>query len=105
MAEVFLNIFGNGTAYTDALPPMVQGEVFHIHSSPDPGEELLDIRAYDSYDYPVAIQVAEDITMSWRSGWNNLYVDIYFSGSTPPPEPPFPYWLLFNNNKWWRKLK
>ena len=99
MAQVFLNIFGNGTAYTDAIPPMVEGEEFHIYSTPDPGSQLDDVRAYDSYDYPVALIPSTDITMTWRAAWNNLYVEIYFTGSTPPPTPPLPIWLLFKIRK------
>lgn len=101
MAEVFLNIHGNGYARTDALPPMVQGEQFTIVFVPDPGEFLMDVRAYDSYDYAVALPpvVNNELTMTWQSRWRNLYVDIYFSGSEPPgpgPEPKkYPLWLFY----------
>ena len=107
MAQVFLNDHGSGYTSTDALPPMVEGETFTITFHPDPGEDLLDVRAFDSNDFAVALPVVvnKEITMNFRSGWGNLYVDIYYSGSTPPPQPPFPYWLLGLNNKWWRKLK
>lgn len=101
MAEVFLNVQGNGIATTDALPPMVDGEQFTITFTPDPGEDLLDVRAFDSHDYAVALPrvVNNEITMNFRSGWGNLYVDIYFSGSTPPVTPPFPFWILFDRDK------
>ena len=101
MAEVLLNIFGNGTATTDALPPMVDGEQFTITFTPDPGEELLDVRAFDSHDYAVALApvINNELTMNFRSAWGNLYVDIYFSGSTPPPGPSFPYWILLKSKR------
>lgn len=110
MAEVFLNVFGNGTASTDALPPMVDGETFTITCTPDPGETVESVRAYDSHDYSVALPPLDQnnqITMNFRSGWGNLYVDIYFSGSTPPPPGPgsFPLWILFKDDKWWRKSR
>jgi len=113
MAEVFLSIHGNGTATTDALPPMVDGEPFTITLIPDPGESVESVRAFDSHDYSVALpsHVNNVISATFRSGWGNLYVDIYFTGSTPPGPGPgptpgsFPFWLLFINNKWWRKLK
>lgn len=95
MAEVFLNVFGNGYATTDALPPMVEGETFNINFYPDPGEELVNVQAFDSYDYAVALSpvVNNVLTMQFRSGWGNLYVDIYFSGSTPPG-PSITEWLI-----------
>lgn len=104
MAEVFLNVYGNGYARTDALPPMVQGEQFTIVFVSDPGEFLMDVRAFDSYDYSVALPpvLNNEITMTWQSRWNNLYVDIYFSGITPPPPGPtknFPLWLLIMRRK------
>lgn len=111
MAEVFLNVHGNGTATTDALPPMVDGEPFTITLTPDPGESVDSVRAYDSHDYSVALPapVNNVIYSNFRTAWGNLYVDIYFTGSTPPGPGPgpgsFPFWLLFINNKWWRKLK
>ena len=108
MAEVFLNVFGNGYATTDALPPMVEGETFTIHFYPDPGESLLNVQAFDSHDYSVALPpvVDNEITMNFRSGWGNLYVDIYFSGSTPPQPPTnVPIWLLMKMGENNRRLK
>ena len=95
MAEVFLNDMGNGYSTTDALPPMVEGEQFTIHFYPDPGETLDDVRAFDSNDYAVALPpvVNDEITMNFRSGWGNLYVDVYYSGSTPPG-PSITDWLI-----------
>lgn len=108
MAEVFLNPFGNGYATTDALPPMVDGETFTINFYPDPGEDLLSVQAFDSHDYSVALPpvVNNEITMNFRSGWGNLYVDIYFSGSTPPgPPTPIPIWLMMKMAENNRRLK
>lgn len=109
MADVYLNVHGNGIASTDALPPMTEGEPFTITLTPDPGEEVLDVRAYDSHDYSVALPAPVDnvIYANFRTGWGNLYVDIYFSGSTPPGPGPgdFPFWLLaFFKNKKHKKL-
>lgn len=109
MAEVFLNVNGNGYATTDAIPPMVEGETFTIHFYPDANAQLLDVRAYDSYDYSVALPpvVNNEITMTWRAFWRNLYVDIYFSGSEPPsPEPTkkYPLYLFFLRKKYTHKL-
>lgn len=98
MAEVFLNVLGDGSATCDALPPMTEGESFTIRFFPDQGATLDDVRAFDSHDYAVALPAVVDnqITMTWRSIWGNLYVDVYFSGSPTPPPPPstVPIWLL-----------
>lgn len=98
MGQVFLNVSGSGYAY--CIPPageqLVDGERFVIYSIPDAGCELDDIRAFDSHDYSVAIPVGQQVSMVFRSSWGNLYVDIYFTGSTPPPTPigGLPIWLL-----------
>ena len=97
MGQIFLNISGNGSAYVvpAAGTSMADGERFDLYCTPYFGEELEDIRAFDSYDHSVAIPVSEHVTMNFRSVWNNLYIDIYFSGSTPPPPiTGVPAWLL-----------
>lgn len=106
MAQVFLNDFGNGYTTTDALPPLVEGETFTITFHPDAGEELLTVIAADSYDYNVALPevVNNEITMQFRTFWGNLYVESYYSGSTPPEPPPsrnyfWLAWALKNKNK------
>lgn len=112
MADVYISDHGNGYTTSDAVPPLVDGEYFTLHFYPDGGQELLDVRAYDSHDYAVALPpvVNNEISMQFRSAWGNLYVDVYYSGSTPP-EPPTPtgrglLWLLMamkKNNE--RRLK
>lgn len=100
MGKVFLNVSGDGSAR--CVPPageeLVNGEQFTIYFTPDGGAELTDVRAFDSHDYAVALPAISDntLTMAFRSGWGNLYVDIYFSGSPEPPSPvgSVPIWLL-----------
>lgn len=109
MAEVFLNVMGNGYATTDAIPPMSQGEQFTIHFYPDGDSTLEDVRAFDSHDYYVALPdvVDNQLTMKWQTFWGNLYVDIYFSGSTPPepePEKVFPWWLFYTRKRKQRRI-
>lgn len=97
MADVFLDVHGNGYANCDAVPPLVEGEQFTITLYPDPGEEILQVKAFDSHDYSVALAPIVDnkIIMNFRSNWGNLYVEIYFSGGPEPPSPgTFEPWLL-----------
>lgn len=106
MADVFIVDNGNGYTTTDAIPPLTNGEVFHLYFHPDPGAQLLTVYATDSHDYNVALPepVNNEIEMEFRTAWGNLYVESYYSGSTPPDPPPEapPYWLLWalkNKNK------
>lgn len=106
MAEVFLNDFGSGYTTTDALPPMVDGETFHLYFHPDADAELITVFATDSHDYRIAMPdpVDNEIEMQFRASWGNMYVESYYSGSTPPDPPPErpPYWLawaLKNKNR------
>ena len=98
MGKVFLNVSGDGSAYCvpAAGTELADGERFEIFSVPFSGADLEDIRAFDSHDYSVAIPVGEHIVMAFRSGWGNLYVDIYFSGAPVPPQPStgIPIWLM-----------
>jgi hypothetical protein len=97
MGKVFLNVSGDGSAYCVPIAgtELSDGERFEIYSVPFSGADLEDIRAFDSHDYAVALPpvVNNEITMNFRSGWGNLYVDIYFSGSTPPG-PSTIDWLI-----------
>ena len=100
MGKIFLNVFGDGSAV--CVPPageeMVNNEPFTIYFTPDGGASLDSVRAFDSHDYSVALPAIVDnqLSMNFRSGWGNLYVDIYFSGSPEPPSPvgSVPIWLL-----------
>lgn len=105
--NVYLSVYGDGTAYTDAVPPLVNGEEFTIFSTPDPGATLEDIRVWTSFDEAIAITVSEEVTLTYRSEWRNVYVDVYFSGAPIPPEPEppkffqkFPWLLAKAANEW-----
>lgn len=106
--NVYLSVYGDGTAYTDAVPPLVDGEEFTIYSTPYAGATLEDIRIWNSFDEAIAITVGEEVTLAYRSAWRNVYVDIYFSGAPVPPEPEPPKffkkfpWLLAKAAQEWR---
>lgn len=105
---VYLNIHGDGTAYTDAVPPLVDGEQFTIYSTPFEGASLEDIRLWTSYDEAIAVDPSEELTVTYRRAYGNIYADIYFSGTPVPPEPEPPKfwekfpWLLAKAAKEWR---
>ena len=107
MAQVFLNVSGNGIAYTDAVPPLVDGETFTIYCIPYEGATLEDVRVWTSYDEAIAITVSEEITLTYNSAWRNVYVEVYFSGAPEPPEPDHPsvvvkFPWLFKQKEFWR---
>ena len=104
---VYLSVYGDGTAYTDAVPPLVEGETFHIYSTPFPDATLEDIRVWTSFDEAIAITVGQEVELAYRSAWRNVYVDVYFSGAPIPPEPEppkfftkFPWLLAKAANEW-----
>ena len=106
--RVYLNVFGDGTAYTDAVPPLVDGESFKIYSTPYAGATLDDIKLWTSYDESIAISVTEEQTLTYHTEWRNVYVEAWFTGSEPGPEPEPPKfwekypWLLAKAAKEWR---
>lgn len=89
MGQIFLNNHGNGHTY--CVPPfgstMIDGEQFTVYFNPDSGATLNDVRAYDSYDYPITLPsiVNNEMTMNFRTAWRNMYLSVYYSGSEPPP--------------------
>lgn len=100
MGQVFLQYQGDGYAYVDNYNP-VQGDLIHLVCVPDAGAQLLQIVATDSYDHSIAVLQTLDQYITFRSIWNNLYIEVYFSGSTP--STGIPIWLLKkaadNNNR------
>ena len=106
--RVYIKVSGDGAAYTDAAPPLVDGEEFTIYCTPFYGATLEDVRVWTSYDESIAIEVSEEITLTYRSAWRNVYADVYFSGAPVPPEPePHKFvekypWLLAKVAKEWR---
>ena len=102
MAQVFLNVSGDGTAYTDAVPPLVNGETFTIYCIPYDGATLEDVRVWTSYDEAIAIAVSEEITLTYKSAWGNVYVEVYFSGAPEPPSVVVKFPWLFKQKEFWR---
>lgn len=109
MAAVYISVSGDGTATTNAVPPLVDGEEIIIYCTPYSGATLDDVRVWDSYDNSIAITVSTEIHLTYQAAWRSLYVDVYFSGAPiPPPEPPSPArrfpWLLAKAARRWRTI-
>lgn len=114
MGKIFLNNNGNG--YTYCVPPfgieLANNESFTVYFNPDAGATLDDVRAYDSYDFPIALPAITNnsLTMTFRTSWRNMYLEVYYSGSpTPPPPPPVTHFdlvtlLLLTNKKLRKKV-
>ena len=96
MGEVYLNVHGDGSAWSDATSPMYDNEPFTVYFQPSVGATLDDVRAYDSHDYSIALPpvVNNELSMTFDERWGSIYFEIYFSGSTPP-EPPTGSGLLW----------
>ena len=61
---------------------------------------LDDIIATDSWDNPIALSVVQQQTFVFRREWNNMYIEVRFSGQTPPgPTPLSPAVLLAIRSK------
>ena len=108
MAQVFVQSFGDGFCYVDNEAP-TEGEDITITCVPYGVSDLEEVQAWTSYDEPIALDPqATTQTITYRSAWRNVYIEAYFTGSTPDPDPPkfvdkFP-WLLKQREFWRMKL-
>lgn len=87
MASVYLNVHGDGNASIDNPEPTIDDPVFTVYCTP--AENFLRAQAWTHDDLPIATPQSPVFTMRWVSNWGNTYIDVYFSGSTPP-DPPTP---------------
>ena len=102
MSEIFVQSFGSGTAIVDNPYPS-GGDLVTLRCFPDEGASLEDIIYTDSYDHYIALPVGEEVQFRFNAAWNNLYIEAYFTGSTPPPHHSFPLWLICKAAQNWRE--
>lgn len=93
MSKIFVQSFGNGVAAVDDDNPE-PNQLVTLTCIPYEGEELERVIATDSHDYSIAMSNNLVQTFRFRSVWGSMYIECYFTGSTPPPEPPFLNWLI-----------
>lgn len=108
MAQIFVNVSqGNGYAYVDKPYPY-DGATVTLTCVPAEGESLIDIKATDSWDNPIALAPTQEVqSFTFDNDWRNMYIEVKFSGTTPPepPEPPVYtrlLWLLIKAANDWR---
>ena len=108
MAQIFVNVSeGNGYAYVDKPYPY-DGARVTLTCVPAEGESLIDIIATDSWDNPIALDPTMEVqSFTFDNDWRNMYIEVKFSGTTPPepPEPPVYVrllWLLIKASNDWR---
>ena len=108
MARVYVQSFGAGYTYVDNDAP-TSGEAITIFCIPDPGSQLEEVQAWTSYDEAIALDPLDpQQTIYYNPAWRNVYIEAYYTGSTPEPDPPtfvekFP-WLLKQREFWRMKL-
>lgn len=106
MARVFINTQGNGYTWVDNEAP-TQGETITIHCVPYDDSELLEVQAWTSFDESIALDPTALVqTITYSSAWRNVYIESYYTGSEPSPDPPsiktIPIWLLAKMADNWR---
>jgi len=93
MSKIFVQSFGNGVASVDDDNPE-PNQLVTLTCIPYAGENLERVIATDSHDYSIAMSNDLVQQFRFRSAWGSMYIECYFTGSTPPPEPPFMNWLI-----------
>ena len=87
MSVISVTYSGNGVAY--AVPSVVNGgETVTLTCTPDPGETLIDIVAYDEHGYSVALSVVTVQTFTYNATLGNVFITVTFSSTTPPGPGP-----------------
>lgn len=87
MAKIDVVVSGNGIAYIDDNNPE-PNQVVTLTCTPDAGETLDDILAWDSTGHSIAMYVQEVQSFAWNPDWVSMTISVEFSGTTPPPPTP-----------------
>lgn len=80
MSLIDVVVVGNGTAWVDNPDPVLSDTVT-LYATPDIGETLDDIEAWDSYGYSVALYVQQVQTFTWT--YDAMTIKVTFSTATP----------------------
>ena len=94
MSNIWVSVTGNGYAYVDNPQP-TGGETITLYAVADAGETLDDITATDYQGYAIALATTPVQTFVYQAAWNDMYINVVFSGVTPPPTPLWMWFILF----------
>ena len=98
MAKIDVIVSGNGVAYVDDDNPS-QGQSVTLTCTPNTGETLDDVLAWDSGGHSIALYVQQSQTFTWDDTWVAMTISVEFSGTTPPTPTPttrrkhMPIWM------------
>ncbi len=86
MAKIDVIVEGNGYAYVDDNNPE-PNQLVTLDGSPDTGETLDDIIAWDSGGHSIAMYAQLPQSFNWNADWVAMTIKVVFSGTTPPTPP------------------
>ena len=98
MSEIHVNWSGNGYAYVDNYFP-IENTNITLTCVPDEGETLDDVTARSEYGWAIALATQEVQTFPYDTSWGDMYIEVVFSGTTPPPTPEFWKWAILFKRK------
>ena len=78
MPKIDINVVGYGVAPVSNYDP-VDGETVVLDCIPDSGEILLDIEAWDSQGYSVALAVQLTQSFTWTDAYGSMTIKVTFS--------------------------
>ena len=88
MSKIDVVVVGNGIAYVSNSDP-VDGETVTLTCTPDTGETIDDVEAWDSSAHPVAFAPVPSQSFVWYDSTYGgaMTIKVTFSGSPTPPTP------------------
>ena len=87
--EIIVTSTGNGVAFSQPAVVYNNGDDFTIYAQPYDEDEIEDITGETEDGHPIAMSIGQSVTYHYNTDWGNyITVEVTFSGTTPPPEPP-----------------
>ena len=83
MSKIDIVVVGNGTATVSNYDPL-DGEAVTLTCTPDSGETIIDIEAWDSTSHSIALGLVPVQTFTWSDAWVAMTIQVQFSNVTLP---------------------